>query len=293
MPLPQPAPAAPPAFVLAREAALATPVVFASPHSGRWYPDDLVAASALDPLTLRASEDALVDRLAEGVTAHGAALLTCAAARAYVDVNRDPRELDPALVAAGIDLGPAMASPRVQAGLGVVPRMVGDGRIIHCRPLTRAEIEGRLEAVHRPYHAALASLLEEARARFGAAILIDLHSMPSAAGALEARRGRGRPQMVLGDRHGAACGRALNLAVRTQLEKAGYRVALNSPYAGGFVTQTWGRPAEDLHALQIEIDRGLYLNEATLEPVTGYDRLKADLERLAAMLCTDWRRLVA
>jgi N-formylglutamate amidohydrolase len=272
-----------------RGRSLSTPLIFASPHSGRIYPETLRAASALDAHALRRSEDAFVDELIAGAEIRGIALVSCRYARAYVDVNRDAWELDPAMFEDPLPEAARAQSPRVAAGLGAIPRLVAEGQEIYRDKLVFAEAAARLERVHRPYHAALGELMAEARAQFGAAILIDWHSMPSAAGRSEARLGRARPDMVLGDRHGAACGRVLSVLVRRTLESAGYVAVANTPYAGGYTTQTWGRPLDGFHALQIELDRGLYLDETRLERTAGFKRLKGDLERLFDSLAqTDW-----
>jgi N-formylglutamate amidohydrolase len=276
-----------------RPEALRTPLIFASPHSGRLYPDELLKASLLDRLAIRRSEDALVDELIAGGLERGAALVLCRTARAFVDVNRDPWELDPAMFEDELPAFARSQTARVAAGLGSIARLVAEGQEIYARKLTFAEAQARIEQVHDRYHQALAALVEEVRGRFGVAVLIDWHSMPSAAGRSEARRGRTRPDMVLGDRHGASCGRALWGAVRRELEAMGYAVALNSPYAGGFTTQTYGRPQEGVHTLQIELDRGLYLDETTLEPSDGFALLKRRLERLFDVLAAaDWPRLL-
>lgn len=266
-----------------------SPLVFGCGHAGRIYPADMMAASTLNSRDIRRSEDALVDGLVERGPRHGAALVICRVARAYVDVNRDPWEMDPAMFADEVPAHARSSSARVAAGLGSVPRIVGDGREIYRRKLRFAEADDRIQRVHRPYHLALVDLLEEARARFGAAVLIDWHSMPSAAGRAEARKGRPKPDMVLGDRHGAACAPGLTDLVRRELEAAGYVVALNRPYAGGWTTQTHGQPGDGVHALQVELDRGLYLDERTLEPRPGFAKLRDDLESLFATLARqDW-----
>jgi N-formylglutamate amidohydrolase len=270
-----------------REARLRTPLVFASPHSGRIYPEALHAASRLDAHELRRSEDAFVDELIEGAPARGAAVVLCRYARAYVDVNRDPWELDPAMFEDELPDATRRQSPRVAAGLGAIPRLVGEGREIYSRKLAFSEAAERIEAVHRPYHTALGELLQEAKERFGAVILIDWHSMPSAVARSETRLGRMRPDVVLGDRHGAACAKAVSASVRRAFEAAGYVTASNAPYAGGWTTQTWGRPREGLHALQIELDRGLYLDEEQVKPSAGFPRLKRDLERLTETLAAE------
>ena len=284
----EPASGSPP-FEVRRTPRLKTPLVFASPHAGRIYPPDMMAASKLDERDIRRSEDALVDGLIERGAEAGAALVVCRVARAYVDVNRDPWEMDPDMFRDELPAEANSSTARVAAGLGAVPRVVGDGRAIYARKLEYAEAEKRIETVHAPYHAALAALLAEARDAFGAAVLIDWHSMPSAASRAEQRKGRPKPDIVLGDRHGAACSGFLTELVRRELEASGYIVALNRPYAGGWTTQTHGRPGESLHALQVEIDRGLYLDERTLEPRPGFARLRSDLERLFRVLAAqDW-----
>ena len=282
-----------PAFLLRRAAAEGapppTPLVFASPHSGRLYPDDMMAAAVLDAHAIRRSEDVLVDDLIGRADALGAAVIAARYARAYIDLNREAFELDPAMF---VDELPAFArarTARVAAGLGAIARVVSEGQEIYARKLTFAEARARIEQAHRPYHAALAQLIAEARAAHGFAILVDWHSMPSAA----ARAGRERPSdFVLGDRFGAACAGLLTATVERELTGLGYRVGRNSPYAGGYTTEHYGRPLRRVHALQIEINRGLYLNESTLEPTKGFTRLKSDLERLTTALASgDWSAL--
>ena len=267
---------------------LATPLVFASPHSGRLYPLDMMDASVLDAAAIRSSEDALVDQLIAGAADHGAAVITATYARAYMDVNREPYELDPGMFE---DELPAFArgrSARVAAGLGSIARIVAEGQEIYGRKLTFAEAKRRIERVHRPYHAALDKLLREARARFGIAVLVDWHSMPSAAARTLAQSGDSAPagacDVVLGDRFGAACSPAMTGLVEGELEAMGYRVTRNAPYAGGYTTEFYGRPTAGVHALQIEINRALYVDEATLEPLEGFWRLKTDLEQVIAAL---------
>ena len=282
------------AFEVRRPQVLKTPLVFASPHSGRVYPDDMMTASKLNARDIRRSEDALVDGLIAGGEAAGAALLLCRVGRAYVDVNREPWELDPDMFSDRVPEHARAVTARVVAGLGSVPRVVGDGRAIYARKLRFAEAEARIEAVHAPWHAALEGLMDEAHARFGAGVLIDWHSMPSAASRGEARKGRPKPDVVLGDRHGAACAPGLTALIKRELERAGYVVALNSPYAGGYTTQAHGRPEDGRHAVQVELDRALYLDERTLEPRPGFERLKRDLDKLFATLAgADWKKVLA
>src|SRR5579872_690780 len=261
-----------------------SPLIFASPHSGRLYPSDMMAATALDAATIRRSEDALVDMLIEGGTAHGAAIIAAAYARAYIDVNREPYELDATMFEDELPDFARGRTARVAAGLGSIARVVAEGQEIYCRKLTFAEAAQRIERVHRPYHAALEALIDEARGRFGHAILIDWHSMPAQAARTLGQSGdvagQGSCDLVLGDRFGAACAPKITALVEAEFEAMGYRVARNAPYAGGYTTEFYGRPRLRRHALQIEINRALYLDEATLEPHDGVGRLRADLERV-------------
>lgn len=294
LPAAEPEPAAPP-FVLHRpEGALASPLVFASPHSGRYYPPDMMAASALDGEAIRRSEDAFVDVLIEGARAYGAAVITAGYARAYVDVNREPYELDPSMFEDELPDFARGRSARVAAGLGSIARIVAEGQEIYARKLTFEEARRRIETVHQPYHAALEALLAEAAGQFGLALLVDWHSMPSAAARTLGQSGdfggAGSCDLVLGDRFGAACHGRITETAERALESMGYRVMRNAPYAGGFTTEFYGQPSRGRHALQIEINRSLYLDEASVTPHAGFPRLKADLERVFAALAHCSRR---
>jgi N-formylglutamate amidohydrolase len=262
-------------------------LVFASPHSGRIYPKSLMAASDLGAEAIRRSEDAFMDELVGAAAAEGVPLIAARLARAYLDLNRDPWELDPGMFE---DELPAFArgrTARVAAGLGSIARIVHEGQEIYRGKLTFAEAQGRVESVHRPYHQALSRLLAAARQAHGVAVLIDWHSMPSAAAA-QAAGGAGC-DVVLGDRFGASASPAVARRVEAALKEAGWRVARNSPYAGGYTTETYGRPAGGVHALQVEIDRALYLDEATLTPTSGYGVLKAALDQVITRLAAaDW-----
>ncbi len=280
---------APAPFSIRRPAAEAmAPLVFASPHSGRLYPKDMMAASALDADSIRRSEDALVDRLIDAATGYGASVIAAAYARAYIDVNREPYELDASMFEDELPDFARGRTARVAAGLGSIARIVAEGQEIYARKLTFAEAAQRIETVHRPYHAALDGLLGDARAKFGMALLIDWHSMPQAAARTLGQSGdfagQGSCDLVLGDRFGAACAPAITGLVEAEFEAMGYRVARNAPYAGGYTTEFYGRPQAGIHALQVEINRSLYLDEATLEPHEGYGRLQRDLERVFAAL---------
>jgi N-formylglutamate amidohydrolase len=287
---PPPAAIAEPAFDLRRPAGVATPLVFASPHSGRLYPRDLMEASALGAHAIRRSEDAWVDALLEGAEDLGVHVLSARFARAYLDVNREPSELDAAMFE---DEPPPFAlsrTPRVAAGLGAIARVVAEGQEIYARKLSFSEASGRIETVHRPYHAALGALLHELRSTFGCVALVDWHSMPSAA-ARDLRRGRSA-DVVLGDRFGASCAPGLTSLAEAELRRLGYQVARNAPYAGGYTTELYGEPAAATHVLQVEINRALYLDEAQVRPSSGFARLRADLQAFSAVLASRWREEV-
>jgi N-formylglutamate amidohydrolase len=267
----------------------ATPVICASPHSGRIYPLAMMAASQLDRRAIRRSEDAHVDELIAAAPAFGHTLIAAQFARAFIDVNREPWELDPAMFEDELPAFAKARTARVAAGLGAIARIVCEGQEIYARKLTFAEAEGRVRQVHQPYHAALAALIAETKASRGLAILIDWHSMPAAAAA-----GRsGEPcDFVLGDRFGSACSSAVAGLVERELGAMGYRIARNAPYAGGYTTEHYGRPGRKVHALQIEISRALYFNERDLQLTAGFTALRRDLDRLFATLAAqDWTGL--
>lgn len=264
-----------------------TAVVFASPHSGTDYPADLLAASRLDLATLRRSEDSFVDRIFAGAPSFGAPLLRAHFARTYVDPNREPFELDPTMFEDELPHDANTASPRVAAGLGTIARVVANGEEIYARKLRVSEAMARIERCYRPYHAALAELVEGTRRRFGCCILIDCHSMPSVGGPMERDAGRERVDIVLGDRYARSCARSVVDRVERLFREQGYAVTRNTPYSGGFVTQHYGRPAEGLHALQIELNRALYMDETRILPTPGLAeltrRITAVMGQLVAM----------
>lgn len=249
-----------------------TCVIFASPHSGSDYAPAFLRRSVLDPHTIRSSEDAFVDLLFESATEFGAPFLKAGAPRAYVDLNRSADELDPALIEGARPHG---HNPRVASGLGVIPRVVANGRAIYRGKLTMTEARQRIDRYWRPYHDALANLLGESRALFGQAILIDCHSMPHEALETVARGTGQRPQIVLGDRFGAAADGEIVDRVEAAFVGAGLTVSRNSPFAGAFVTQTYGRPSRNQHAIQIEIDRSVYMDERRLRPNRDFDAFRA------------------
>ena len=268
-------------MILERFAACrSTPLIYAVAHAGRGFPHAHRAQLQANMATLRSLEDPLVDQLTDGAGALGIERLVNRTARAFVDVNRDPADIDPQLV----EDGRGRETPRTRAGLGVVPRLGGDGKALYRGRLDRAEIEGRIHEVHRLYHAELTAMMHETQTRWGRAVLIDWHSMPSLAAQAEQRRGGTRPDIVLGDRHGQSASSEIAGVVRAAFEARGRRVIMNRPFAGGYTTQLWGQPNASFHAVQVEIDRSLYLNEETLEPAPGLVRLQADIQAVGEAL---------
>jgi len=262
------------------------PVVLASPHSGAYYPRDFVENAALELAALRKSEDCYVDELFADGPNLGIPLLRALYPRAYVDLNREPYELDPDMFDHPLPAHVNTTSTRVAAGLGTIPRIVGNRREIYRGRIPFAEAERRISGVHKPYHQALRGLIARARAQFGFCILLDCHSMPSSGLPMDPN-GDGRPvDIVLGDRNGLSCHSSLHGVVSTALMSAGYKVIRNNPYAGGYTTQHYGNPADGVHVLQIEINRALYMDETTLQRRPGFARLR---DQLVALL----RRVVA
>jgi len=268
-----------PPFALLRPREQLTPAVLCSPHSGRIYPKAFLEASRLDPHTLRKSEDCYVDELFEPVVELGAPLLAARFPRAYLDVNREPYELDPELFNGRLPEFANTQSARVVGGLGTIARIVADTEEIYRERLPVGAAFERIERLYRPFHAALADLLEHTRKRFGIAVLIDCHSMPSAS---MGQPPGGRPHFVLGDRFGASCDAKLTRFMRDVLQGAGYEVQINRPYAGGFITEYYGNPGRGVQSLQLEINRALYLNEATLTKSDGFPKLVRTLSDMAS-----------
>lgn len=271
------------AFHLAEPRQLSTNLVFSSPHSGRDYPADLVERSRLGLLQLRASEDVMVDALFAAAPDHGAPLIAATAPRAWLDVNRAPDELDPSLIEG---VRPRGLNQRVAAGLGVVPRVVSEGAAIYNGKISLTDAQTRIRTVHAPYHEALDALLVRARDRFGSALLFDCHSMPTEALRAAPRINGKTPQIVLGDRFGAAAARGYIAETKAAFERAGFTVARNAPFAGGYITQRYGKPSRGLHAIQIEIDRGLYLDQARVEPNADFAEIQNLITQVIADLIT-------
>lgn len=279
-----------PAFETVRPRRLTAPLVFNSAHSGRVYPERFLRMTRLDRLSIRQSEDAFVDELFGRAPHMGTPMLRAHFPRAYLDVNREPWELDPAMFDEPLSDRFNTTSPRVAAGLGTLARVVAENKPIYSERLTLDDARMRIEGIYQPYHATLQKLLSEALRAFGVAVLIDCHSMPRLSRSSE----RPSPDIVLGDRYGTSCASPLIDLAETVFASAGLRVARNRPYAGGFSIRTYGRPPHGVHALQVEISRHLYMNEVTLEKNDGFDAVRTVLERLVmALIGMDINRLAA
>lgn len=260
------------------------PVIFNSPHSGRVYPAEFLAASRLNPHALRKSEDCYIDELFSFVAELGSPLLHAHFPRAFLDVNREPYELDPRMFREDLPGFANSSSMRVAGGLGTIPRIVSEGDEIYRGPLKLIDALARIETIYRPYHRTLADLINRARDAFGYSLLIDCHSMPSTACSHVTPHQAGRVDIVLGDRHGVACADEIVSTLEELIRSQGLRVLRNKPYSGGFITQNYGSPNHHRHALQIEINRALYLDERSLERNRGYAAVKLTLHRIFAGL---------
>ncbi|HEV3371642.1 MAG TPA: N-formylglutamate amidohydrolase [Xanthobacteraceae bacterium] len=254
------------------------PAVFNSPHSGSVYPHAFLASTRLDIATLRRSEDSFVDGLVAGVVGRGYPLMRAHFPRCYVDVNREPYELDPRMFDGRLPSFANTRSMRVAGGLGTVARVVGESQEIYGQRIPVEDAIRRIEALYKPYHRALRRLFARQHREFGAAVLIDCHSMPSTAGAKDERP---RADIVLGDRYGTSCVPVIAETVEALLRGRGYVVSRNKPYAGGFITEHYGNPAVGLHAIQLELNRALYMDERRYERAASFHSVAADLESLA------------
>jgi N-formylglutamate amidohydrolase len=257
------------------------PVMFNSPHSGSTYPSDFLASSRLELAALRRSEDSFVDDLIAGVVTRGFPLMRAHFPRCFVDVNREPYELDPRMFDGRLPSFANTRSMRVAGGLGTVARVVGDAQEIYDQRIPVDDALQRIESLYKPYHRALRRLFTKLHRTFGAAVLVDCHSMPSTAGHRDERQ---RPEFVLGDRYGTSCVGVVGECVEQTLCGLGYTVSRNKPYAGGFITEHYGNPAAGLHAIQLEINRALYMDERRYDRAPGFPALAADLETLARRL---------
>ncbi|MDQ2090666.1 N-formylglutamate amidohydrolase [Marimonas arenosa] len=256
-----------------------TSVVFASPHSGRDYPWTFLRSTRLDRQTIRSSEDAFVDQLFDFAPQFGAPFLRAGAPRCFVDLNRGPDELDPALIEGVAKQG---HNPRIASGLGVIPRVVSGGRPIYRGKLAYAEARRRIDTYWKPYHQMLELQLNQAHALFGEAILVDCHSMPHEALDVIARGVKKRPEVVIGDRFGAAASTEVVERIEASFASAGLTVVRNSPFAGAYIVQTYGRPAQNRHAVQIEVDRSLYMNETMVRPNGNFNAFRRLMRQVVA-----------
>ena len=275
------------AFRLAAPGEQTVPLVFASPHSGNNYPAAFVAQSRLDPQMLRRSEDAFVDEIFAAAPAIGAPLLAALFPRAYVDPNREAYELDPEMFEDPLPDHVNARSPRVQMGLGTIARVVTSGEEIYKSKISFIEARRRIETFYEPYHAELRRLISETKTKFGLCILIDCHSMPSIGGPMDNDQGLRRVDFVLGDRFAATCAPVVTNTVETVLKDMDFAVVRNTPYAGGFTTSHYGRSEDGVHALQIEINRALYMDEVAVERGGGFggmvSRMESVIRALAGM----------
>ena len=258
--------------------------VFASPHSGNTYPPDFIAASRLDPWTLRKSEDSFIDQLYGTATDHGAPLLRALFPRAYIDPNREPFELDPEMFEDVLPDYVNSQSPRVAGGLGTIARVVANGEEIYKHKLRFAEATQRINRLYHPYHSHLQQLIDQTQDRFGHCLLIDCHSMPSIGGPMDQDAGMRRVDIVLGDCYGTSCAPEITALTEEVLRDLGYRVTRNMPYSGGFTTMHYGQPARGVHALQIEINRAIYMEETRFQPTARFALLREHLGVMIAML---------
>ncbi len=280
-----------PPFLIVRPLRQTAPLIFASPHSGRNYSPEFQRAARLDPAGLRRSEDSFVDDLFGLAPLHGAPLIAATFPRAYCDPNREAWELDPAMFDDALPAWVNTTSARVGAGLGTIARVVASGEAIYRGKLRFSEAAERIQTCWEPYHLALSGLIDATRQQFGACLLIDCHSMPGPGS--KARGAGDGPDFVLGDAHGTTCSSRVTRRVESVLTGFGYQVRRNDPYAGGYVTRHYGRPREGVHALQIEIARGRYMDEARFERAGAFPAIRQHLGELAADLAASAAELLA
>lgn len=271
-------------FEIIAPAEWTAPAVFNSPHSGREFPEDFLRQSRLPVMSLRKSEDCFVDELFLSCVDHGAPLLRALAPRSYVDLNREPYELDPRMFSSELPGYANTGSPRVAGGLGTIPRIVSEGEDIYRGRIDFGEARRRIESVYIPYHRTLSALTNAVLTKAGEVLLVDCHSMPATATAHVVPPASGPVDVVLGDRFGASCAEDISAFIEERLRHHGMRVLRNKPYAGGFITQNHGAPHRGQHAVQIEINRSLYMNEATLEKSDNFEAVRQVLADLSATL---------
>jgi N-formylglutamate amidohydrolase len=273
-----------PPFEILAPAEWTAPAVFNSPHSGRDFPEDFLRQTRLPLMTLRKSEDCFVDELFSGCVDHGAPMLRALVPRSYIDLNREPYELDPRMFSSDLPGYANTGSPRVAGGLGTIPRIVSEGEDIYRGRLDFAEVRKRIEQIYIPYHRTLSALTNAVLSKAGEVLLVDCHSMPASATAHVTPPGGGPVDVVLGDRFGASCAEDISAFIEERLTRHGLRVLRNKPYAGGFITQNHGAPHRGQHALQVEVNRGLYMNETSLEKTRDFQTVRAVLDDVVKAL---------
>jgi N-formylglutamate amidohydrolase len=272
-----------PPFDIVEPIAWRAPIIFNSPHSGSAYPDEFLRASRIDLATLRRSEDSFMDELIASLSDRGFGVVRVHFPRSYVDVNREPYELDPRMFAGRLPSFANTRSMRVAGGLGTIPRVVGDGQEIYRDRLSVEDALKRIEALYKPYHRALRRLINRVHQAFGTVVVVDCHSMPSVG---VSRDEPLRPDLVIGDRYGTSCGAVLADMVEATMGGLGYSIGRNKPYAGGFITEHYGNPASGLHAIQLEFNRAVYMDERRRERGPNFAQVAADLAMLADVLAT-------
>jgi N-formylglutamate amidohydrolase len=270
-----------PPFEIVEPAAWRAPIIFNSPHSGSVYPDEFLSAARIDLPALRRSEDSFMDELIAGLSGRGFPTVSVNFPRSYVDVNREPYELDPRMFSGRLPSFANTRSMRVAGGLGTIPRVVGDGQEIYHERLSVDDALARIEALYKPYHRALRRLINKAHQAFGAAVVVDCHSMPSVGVSRDEPR---RPDVVIGDRYGTSCAPLLADIVEETMSRLGYSVGRNKPYAGGFITEHYGNPASGLHTVQLELNRAIYMDERRRERSPRFAQVASDFIILAEVL---------
>jgi N-formylglutamate amidohydrolase len=268
-------------FTIVEPAAWRAPIIFNSPHSGSVYPDEFLSASRIDLPGLRRSEDSFMDELIGGLSDRGFPTVTVNFPRSYVDVNREPYELDPRMFAGRLPSFANTRSMRVAGGLGTIPRVVGDGQEIYRERLSVDDALARIEALYKPYHRALRRLINKAHQAFGTVVVVDCHSMPSIGVSRDEPR---RPDVVIGDRYGTSCAPMLADMIEETMGRLGYSVGRNKPYAGGFITEHYGNPASGLHSVQLELNRAIYMDERRRERGARFAQVVKDFVILAEAL---------
>jgi N-formylglutamate amidohydrolase len=273
----------PPPFEIVEPADWRAPIIFNSPHSGSAYPDEFLKASRIDLAALRRSEDSFMDELIAGLSDLGFPTVNVNFPRSYVDVNREPYELDPRMFSGRLPSFANTRSMRVAGGLGTIPRVVGDGQEIYSERIAVDDALARIEQFYKPYHRALRRLINKAHRAFGTVVVVDCHSMPSVGVSREEPR---RPDIVIGDRYGTSCASVLADTVEETMSRLGYSVGRNKPYAGGFITEHYGNPASGLHTIQLELNRAVYMDERRRARGERFEQVASDFAVLADVLAT-------